>query len=152
MSYEEWEEFNDTNNVIMVSNGSGAFIVNGIDEGEYKLLEVKAPEGFNKLPDAIDLVITSKLNFSNTFDYDNNPVNAFDLAVGETPVSIKADNKPGRCENDGRVSVTIVNNNGATLPETGGMGTTIFRVVGGLMIVCAGVLLVVRYRMRSNDR
>lgn len=152
MSYEEWEEFNDTNNVIMVSNGSGAFIVNGIDEGKYKLLEVKAPEGFNKLPDAIDLVITSKLNFSNTFDYDNNPVNAFDLAVGETPVSITADNKPGRCENDGRVSVTIVNNNGATLPETGGMGTTIFRVVGGLMIVCAGVLLVVRYRMRSNDR
>ena len=152
MSYEEWEEFNDTNNVIMVSNGSGAFIVNGIDEGKYKLLEVKAPEGFNKLPDAIELVITSELNFSNTFDYDNNPVNAFELAAGETPVSITADNKPGRCENDGRVSVTIVNNNGATLPETGGMGTTIFRVVGGLMIVCAGVLLVVRYRMRSNDR
>ena len=41
----------------------------------------------------------------------------------------------------------VVNNKGATLPSTGGIGTTIFYVVGGILVVAAGVLLVTKKRM-----
>lgn len=47
-------------------------------------------------------------------------------------------------------SATVTNNAGAVLPSTGGMGTTIFYVVGAILVIGAGVLLVVRRRMREE--
>ena len=47
-------------------------------------------------------------------------------------------------------SVTVTNKAGAVLPSTGGMGTTIFYVVGAILVIGAGVLLVVRRRMREE--
>ena len=52
----------------------------------------------------------------------------------------------------GAVALTVRNNRGATLPETGGMGTTLFYVIGGLLVVGAGILLVVRFRMRASNK
>ena len=46
---------------------------------------------------------------------------------------------------------TVVNQAGAVLPSTGGIGTTIFYVVGGLLILAAGVLLVTKSRMRKEE-
>ena len=51
---------------------------------------------------------------------------------------------------DNTLSTTIVNNAGAELPSTGGIGTTIFYVLGGLLVVCAGVLLITKRRMNKN--
>ena len=48
------------------------------------------------------------------------------------------------------VAVAIVNVAGVLLPSTGGMGTTIFYVLGGLMVVGALVILVTNKRMRSR--
>jgi len=48
-------------------------------------------------------------------------------------------------------SITVVNQSGAELPSTGGMGTTIFYVLGAVLVVGAGVLLVTKKRM-SNQR
>ena len=50
------------------------------------------------------------------------------------------------------MALTVANNQGATLPETGGMGTTLFYVIGGLLVAGAGILLVVRLRMRAGDK
>ena len=47
----------------------------------------------------------------------------------------------------GTLSANVENKSGATLPETGGMGTTIFYVVGGALVLGAAVLLVTRRRM-----
>lgn len=52
---------------------------------------------------------------------------------------------------EGGLSTDVVNEAGTTLPETGGMGTTIFYVLGGLLVVGAGVLLIVRLRMRATN-
>ncbi len=49
------------------------------------------------------------------------------------------------------VEVTVVNNAGAELPSTGGIGTTIFYIVGGLLAVGAGVVLVTKKRMGKED-
>lgn len=48
--------------------------------------------------------------------------------------------------------VTIVNETGSTLPSTGGIGTTIFYVVGSLLIIGAGIVLVARKRMDKVSR
>lgn len=46
--------------------------------------------------------------------------------------------------------ITVVNSAGSTLPSTGGMGTTIFYVVGGVLVLVAVVLLVTRKRMKED--
>ena len=52
----------------------------------------------------------------------------------------------GKTEN----AITIVNNAGTTLPSTGGMGTTVFYVVGGGLMAVAVVLLVTKKRMENK--
>ena len=48
------------------------------------------------------------------------------------------------------MDITVANNKGATLPETGGMGTTIFYALGSILVLGAGVLLVVKKRMSAE--
>ena len=48
-------------------------------------------------------------------------------------------------------SATVINNAGAELPSTGGMGTTLFYVLGGILVAVAVVLLVTKKRMASNN-
>ena len=50
------------------------------------------------------------------------------------------------------MNVTVANNQGTTLPETGGIGTTIFFVLGGVLVIGAGVLLIVRLRMKAENK
>jgi LPXTG-motif cell wall-anchored protein len=44
------------------------------------------------------------------------------------------------------MSITIENTKGSPLPETGGMGTTIFYTVGGVLVIAAGIYLVMKKR------
>jgi len=68
--------------------------------------------------------------------------------AGSTDVSTKGSTEELAGEN---VTATIVNVLGNALPETGGMGTTLFYLVGGLMVVAAVVLLVTKKRMRAAE-
>lgn len=47
-------------------------------------------------------------------------------------------------------TATVINEAGSTLPSTGGMGTTIFYIVGGILVVGAGVLLITKKRMDAT--
>jgi len=49
------------------------------------------------------------------------------------------------------MAITVKNQAGTTLPETGGIGTTLFYVIGALLVVGAGVLLVTKKRMGKAD-
>jgi LPXTG-motif cell wall-anchored protein len=51
--------------------------------------------------------------------------------------------------NDNVATIEVVNNAGAELPSTGGIGTTIFYVLGSILVICAGVVLVTRRRMSA---
>ena len=48
------------------------------------------------------------------------------------------------------VEISVENNSGTELPSTGGIGTTIFYVVGALLVIGAGVVLVTRRRMDAQ--
>jgi LPXTG-motif cell wall-anchored protein len=62
-------------------------------------------------------------------------------------VVLKEGTKEGeRNTTDGIMSITIENTKGSPLPETGGMGTTIFYTVGGVLVIAAGIYLVMKKR------
>ena len=48
------------------------------------------------------------------------------------------------------VPQSIVNTKGVELPSTGGMGTTLFYIIGAILVLGAGILLVTRRRMSAN--
>ena len=54
-------------------------------------------------------------------------------------------------KNDGKLAIGVENKPGVVLPETGGMGTTVFYIVGGLMVLVAVVLLVTKKRMNTAE-
>ena len=143
--YETWEEFNRTTSVIMTSIAEGVFGVSGLDDGTYHLMEIKAPNGYNLLEDDVQLVIAATtVNGQNWNGVANTALTALTITVDQ------GDAEDGNL-GTGAVNVTVKNNQGATLPETGGMGTTLFYIIGGLLVVGAGILLVVRIRMRSHN-
>ncbi len=144
--YETWQALDETTSVIMTSAAEGAFGVSGLDEGTYYLMEIKAPTGYNLLENALRLDIAAVTANGQNW--------AGDPAAALTALTIDVDQ--GGAQNGdvgtGAVALTVANNQGATLPETGGMGTTLFYVIGGLLVAGAGILLVVRLRMRAGDK
>lgn len=141
--YETWVVFNETNNVIMTSAADGTFGIAGLDDGTYYLREIKAPNGYNLLDDDLQIVITATTANGQTW----NGV----AATALTALTISVDNAAAENgePNTGAVAITVENNGGSTLPETGGIGTTIFYAAGALLVLCAGVLLFVKLRMRK---
>lgn len=144
--YETWQALDETTSVIMTSAAEGAFGVSGLDDGTYYLMEIKAPTGYNLLENDLRLDIAAVTANGQTW--------AGDPAAALTALTINVDQ--GGAQNGdvgtGAVALTVANNQGATLPETGGMGTTLFYVIGGLLVAGAGILLVVRLRMRAGDK
>ena len=51
---------------------------------------------------------------------------------------------------DSTMDNEITNRSGSELPTTGGIGTTIFYTVGGILVLGAGILLITRRRMGNN--
>ena len=148
-TYEEWVERYGDQNVILTSAADGIFKIAGLDDGTYYLREIQAPNGYNLLEEDVQLVITATT--ANGQKWDGDPATALEglnmtITVGEAePTQVRGDLEGGT------VGVTVENNQGATLPETGGMGTTLFYIIGGLLVVGAGILLVVRIRMKAHN-
>ena len=109
------------------------FAWNGIDDGDYKLVEVVTPAGYNTMA---ELLFTVTATHSETAD---NPV----------LITLSGDSFTGDVDT-GILTSQIVNNRGTTLPSTGGIGTTIFYVVGCGLMVAAIVLLVTKKRMENK--
>ena len=128
------------------------FHAKGLDEGWYKLVESTVPAGYNKAEDIV---------FEVSADLDNGKLNETG-AGGVTPEKIAnshvapiiQEEEPtttAGSEETGILSTDVVNQQGLTLPETGGIGTTIFYVLGAALVIGAAVLLVVRKRMSKYD-
>lgn len=130
-------------NATITSDEDGLFSVAGLDDGTYYLREIKAPDGYNLLEDDLQIVITATTTNGQTWNGA--------AATALTALTISVDNAAAENgePNTGAVAITVENNGGSTLPETGGIGTTIFYAAGALLVLCAGVLLFVKLRMRK---
>lgn len=144
-SYNEWSKYNESNHVILTSDESGLFKVIGLDDGTYQLREIKAPDGYNLMNGDVTIKITATT--ANGQDWTKG-----DASEALTKLEVTANSQPGTGDTSkGIVDVTIANNKGSTLPETGGMGTTLFYIIGGVLVVGAGVLLITKKRMGNHS-
>lgn len=128
----------------LTSDADGLFKVIGLDDGTYYLKETKAPTGYNLLSDKITVVITAATTNGQTWT-DGQASSAL------TNLAVTADGTAGTGNtNTGIAGITVANNKGSTLPETGGVGTTIFYIAGGVLAVAAAILLVTKKRMSKQ--
>ena len=105
----------------ITTDATGKFTIKGLDADTYYLTETKAPDGYNKLAGPVTIVIG-----------ENGVVNG----TTEAPQGVD--------------EVKVLNQSGTELPSTGGMGTTLFYVLGSMMVLAAVVLLVTKKRMGNT--
>ena len=138
--YYQWYDENHENSntfgwsteadrTIVKTDKNGVASFKGLVPGTYYLQEIKAPDGYNTLDKPVKVEITA------TYDDNGN---------------ITTNATPNEQNNHYEVTSTITNNKGTVLPSTGGIGTTIFYVVGGLLMVGAAILLITKKRMHNN--
>lgn len=111
----------------------GNILIEGLNAGIYYLEETEAPAGYNKLTEPIEVEInatTSITSGSETVQYKNSNEDSYTQATDAT--------------------VKVLNQAGKQLPSTGGIGTTIFYVIGGGLMAVAAVLLVTKKRMNNK--
>ena len=128
------------------------FEFKGTDAGKYKLVETTVPTGYNKAED-IEIEVTA------TYDTDSADPKLTGLRVTpETAGFVVESTNTTTGEGADAVTTTtysgvisgkVLNQKGATLPSTGGMGTTLFYVFGAVLVLGAGVVLISRRRMEA---
>lgn len=143
----EYAQFNSNNKLTgwteaeneatkLKTNATSTVAVEGLDAGTYFLKEITTPGGFNGLTSDVEVKITSSCN----------------ILTGATyAVEYKMVNEEGFTDTDEQEKVVpIENKRGTTLPGTGGIGTTIFYVIGGGLMVAAAILLITKKRMENR--
>ena len=127
----------------LTSDASGLFKVIGLDDGTYYLKETKAPTGYNLLSSEVTVVITATTTNGQTWTNGQ-------ASSALTNLAVTADGTAGTGDTStGIAGITVANNKGSTLPETGGMGTTVLYVGGGALVLLAVALLIVRRRRNA---
>ena len=111
-----------------------------LDDGEYKIVEVLTPDGYNKIEDQIFTVTAEHDIVSDNPELTRLSGNAADGSI----ITFTSD------KTKGSLTTEIENKSGSLLPSTGGIGTTIFYVVGVVLMLGAGVLLITKRRMSAK--
>lgn len=119
------------------------FTLSGLDDGEYTLTETVTPAHYNTISP-----ITFTVNADHTITWETE-------RREDILTSLSGDKKVGEItfassKTDGTLTTDVINNIGTTLPGTGGIGTTIFYVIGGGLMVAAAILLITKKRMENR--
>ena len=112
-----------------------SFAWEGIDDGDYKLVETKTPSSYNSIDD---------IEFTVSAEHDEE-------SDAPALISLNGGDKFTGEVSTGVLTSDIKNKQGNTLPSTGGIGTTIFYVLGGLLVAFAAILLITKKRMGARD-
>lgn len=120
------------------------FTLSGLDDGEYTLTETVTPANYNTISP-----ITFTVNAAHEIEWDS--ISTRDNVL----TSLSGDKKVGEItfsvdKTAGTLTTNVINKIGTTLPGTGGIGTTIFYVIGGGLMVAAAILLITKKRMENH--
>ena len=148
------------------TGADGRMTITGLDAGKYELVEVKAPAGYIKMQTNIPVEIIANVKPVTYVDEEGCTINTTELEsyqikinnvetasytitnskdVTEASSSI-GDSVVGTDDESGKIK----NTKGVELPSTGGIGTTLFYIIGAILVVGAGILLVTRRRMSAK--
>ncbi len=115
-------------NVVGTVMEDGTVTFKGLGAGEYTITETKTLPGYNTI---------DPIKFNLTFDASTTPM-------------FKSDNDKVTVGDDNMLDTSIENKKGSLLPSTGGIGTTIFYIVGAVLVIGAAILLVTKKRMSKE--
>lgn len=118
---------------------TGTFNFAGLEAGTYVLVETTTPAGYNTMAPMV-ITITATVDGAN-----NTPSATVSQSATQGGDPVTPDTTT-----EGIFKFQVVNNKGSILPSTGGIGTTIFYLVGGALVIGAGVLLFTKKRMHSK--
>lgn len=137
----------ETESAVLDTDAEGKLYIIGLaSDVKLTVTEFKAPDGYNKLLESKELtpqILTEAIFVTSGeryYDEDGNLVSESSNAASNVTV------KKNLTDLD-VAALEIENQKGSLLPSTGGIGTTIFYVVGGILVVAAGILLVTKKRM-----
>ncbi|MBR3312948.1 MAG: LPXTG cell wall anchor domain-containing protein [Atopobiaceae bacterium] len=148
-------------NVKLTSATDHEIHIEGLEAGTYLLVETKAPEGYNKLANPVVITINGGADDNTTSS--PSPGNEGTISTAFTPNSgtavtandhawdaVVTAGTPATYGTTNNGGIQVVNQTGQELPSTGGIGTTIFYVVGGILVAGSGVLLITKRRMSTG--
>ena len=120
-----------------------------LDAGKYKLVETTVPSGYSK---ASDLMFEVKATYTADMgETGAKPTLTALEIIDENGNTISGEDKVFTTNLEkGSLSTDVINKSGSTLPTTGGMGTTIFYVVGSILVLGAAILLITKKRMSAR--
>lgn len=133
----------DVVKTMTIDSSETQFTLSGLDDGEYTLTETVTPAHYNTISP-----ITFTVNADHTITWEADPRNTVLTSLSGNTASGEITFTHN--ETDGSLTTDVVNNIGTTLPGTGGIGTTIFYVIGGGLMVAAAILLITKKRMENR--
>lgn len=141
---------------ISTTETAGTFNYIGLDDGTYVVREVKAPTGYKIAAEG--QAFTFVVSADTTNNQEGTGVDATGSALKTLNLykdSIAEGNLLNTAADDandmvGKVDTTITNTSSSTLPSTGGIGTTMFYVGGGVLVAGAGVILITKKRAKKD--
>lgn len=136
---------NASGEYVITNNTVTKFEWKGLDDGEYKLTEVITPAGYNTIS---PIEFTVAAGHNTTWDGAENTRNGVLTSLTGTTTTGDITFTPNTDKSE--LATDVVNNKGSELPSTGGMGTTIFYVVGSILVLGAAILLITKKRMSAR--
>ena len=140
----------DKESTELATDNQGKLYIVGLDKDvKLTVTEFKAPDGYNKLTETEELTpqVLNKTIYETSGDrYYDKDGNLVSQSSAETTTTTVKKN----LEDLDVAALEIVNNKGTLLPSTGGIGTTIFYIVGAILVIGAGVILVTKKRMSKE--
>ena len=130
----------------VTTDATGIFKFIGLDDGTYTLRETTTPTGYNTMA---DLALTIDATTSNDQNWNFGAENAAKSALSAIKLTMNNKETTGDVT-EGKVEGSIINQKGSSLPSTGGIGTTMFYVGGGVLVAGAGVLLITKKRAKKD--
>lgn len=153
---------NDVFDGEVTSDAQGLLTIEGLDVGDYYLKEITAPKGYirstkvwhinvaatitdtptTEIIDGREVTYSVPILEDYTITIDDNTTSTFEATITGSEV-LSSTTK-------GDVSTSIPNTKGVELPSTGGIGTTIFYIIGSILVIGAGIVMITRRRMNAN--
>ncbi len=154
-NFKLYKELSD-GNVKEISIAAGiddkTYTAKGLDDGTYILQETEAPNGYNRMEGSVNF---GEKSYDNAFEFQIETEKEDGMPPKLTSIMAS---KTGQSSDDitedatsGKISTDIIDQKGSSLPTTGGIGTTIFYVIGSVLVIGAGVLLITRRRMNKKS-